>query len=256
LLWKFDANPKESVWEGNGQGDRANIISTPVVSDGRVYVVMGHDPEFGEADGRVWCIDPTKRGDVSPTLVFDKQGKPAPPGGTRSVASGQVSGHDGAWPSAAPRRTQAADPAAGDVVKANPNSAAIWEYTGHDANGDGEMAFEERMHRALGMVAIKNDILVVADLAGLVHCLDAKTGRPHWTHDMMATVWSSPLVVDGKVYLGDEDGDMAVFELSAKKNLLAENSMGDSVYSAAVVAGNTLFIATRTRLLAIAAEGQ
>jgi outer membrane protein assembly factor BamB len=233
LLWKFDANPKESVWEGNGQGDRTDIISTPVVSDGRVYVVMGHDPEFGEANGRLWCIDPSRRGDVSPTLVFDKQDKPVPP-----------------------RRIQAADTAAGDVVRPNPNSAAVWEYTGHDANGDGELAFEERMHRALGMVAVKDDILVVADLAGLVHCLDAKTGRLHWTHDMMATVWGSPLVVDGKVYLGDEDGDVAVFELSAKKKLLAENSMADAVYSAPVVAGNTLFISTRTRLFAIAAEGK
>jgi len=71
---------------------------------------------------------------------------------------------------------------------------------------------------------------------------------------MMATVWGSPLVVDGKVYLGDEDGDVAVFELSAKKKLLAENNMGDSVYSAPVAAGNTLFISTRTRLFAIAAK--
>ena len=142
------------------------------------------------------------------------------------------------------------------MVRPNPNSAAVWHYTGHDANGDGELAFEERMHRAWAWSPSRTDILVVADLAGLVHCLDAKTGRLHWTHDMMAAVWGSPLIVDGKIYLGDEDGDVAVFELSAKKKLLAENNMADSVYSAPVVAGNTLFISTRTRLFAIAAEGK
>ena len=38
----------------------------------------------------------------------------------------------------------------------------------------------------------------------------SKTGKPYWTHDMLAAVWGSPMVVDGKVYLGDEDGDIVV----------------------------------------------
>ena len=46
--------------------------------------------------------------------------------------------------------------------------------------------------------------------AAILHCLDAKTGQEYWTHDMLAAVWGSPLVVDGKVYLGDEDGDVVV----------------------------------------------
>jgi len=228
LLWKFDVNPKESVWEGDGRGDRASLVAAPVVWEGRVYVVTGHDPEFGEAPGRLWCIDPTRRGDVSPTLVFDRQGRPVPP-----------------------RRVQAADAEAGDVIRPNPNSAALWEYTGQDANGDGQRDFEEQMHRSLGMVAVGDGLAVVGDLAGLVHCLDARSGRLLWTYDMMAAVWGSPLVADGKIYLGDEDGDVAVFRLSTKHELLAENNMGDSVYSTPVAVGDTLYISTRTRLFAI-----
>ena len=212
LLWKFDGNPKESVWEGNGQGDRANIIvdagglGRPRVRrhGPRPRVRRGGRPSSGASTRRSAATSARRS-------VFDKQGR-----------AGPAATHAGRRPGRGRRgegRTR--------------TRAAIWEYTGHDANGDGEMAFEERMHRALGMVAVKDGLLVVADLAGLVHCLDAKTGRVHWTHDMMATVWGSPLVVDGKIYLGDEDGDVAVFELSAKMNLLAENNMGDSVYSAA-----------------------
>ena len=37
---------------------------------------------------------------------------------------------------------------------------------------------------------------IVADFSGLVHCLDAKTGKPHWTHDMLAASWGSPLIVE------------------------------------------------------------
>ncbi len=236
LLWKFDCNAKDSIWEGDGQGQRASIISTPVIHDGRVYIMTGHDPEFGEAPGRLWCIDPTRRGDVSPEIVVDRDGKPI------ATAYSQT------------RRTQAVDKEDGETLKKNPNSAAVWLYAGVDGDGDGELAFEEAMHRGLGTVAIKDGLLFVADLAGLFHCLDATTGKPHWTYDMLAAVWGSPLIVDGKVYLGDEDGDIVVFELSAKQNLLAENNVGDSVYSTPVVAGNVLYISTRSRLFAIAVQ--
>jgi outer membrane protein assembly factor BamB len=228
LLWKFDCNPKDSLWKAGGQGNRNHLIATPVVCDGLVYIATGQDPEYGEGPGDLWCIDPTKRGDVSPELVFDKQGNPVPP-----------------------RRTQALDKKAGEQLQPNPNSAAVWHYAGHDANGDGKLDFEETMHRTLSMAAVKDNLLVIADLAGLVHCLDAKTGKLHWTHDMLAGVWGSPLVVEGKIYLGDEDGDLAVFALSAQKKLLAENTMGSSVYSTPVVADNTLYISTREHLIAI-----
>ena len=57
------------------------------------------------------------------------------------------------------------------------------------------------MHRTIGMATIRDDLLVIADLAGLVHCLDARTGKVHWTYDMMAAVWGSPLIADGKIFL-------------------------------------------------------
>ena len=47
---------------------------------------------------------------------------------------------------------------------------------------------------------------------------------------MLAAVWGSPLVVDGKVYLGDEDGDVVVLQAGKEKKILAEN-MGSSVYA-------------------------
>lgn len=228
LLWKFDCNPKESQWEPGGQGDRNNIIATPVVCDGRVYLATGQDPEYGEGPGHLWCIDPTKRGDVSPEVVLDKQGNPVPP-----------------------RRVLAVDKEAGEVVKPNPNSAALWHYAENDANGDGRLDFEETMHRTLSMVAVKDNLLVIADLAGLVHCLDARTGKVHWTHDMLAAVWGSPLIVEGKIYLGDEDGDLVVFELSSKLKVLATNDMGSSVYSSPVVVDDVLYISTRSHLFAI-----
>ena len=238
LLWKFDCNPKQSKWILGGRGTRNNLIGTPVVYKNRVYIAVGQDPEHGEGEGHLWCIDPTKRGDVSPQLVFNSASpdKPIP--------------H---------KRIQACEPDKGDFVRDNPNSAAIWHYATFDQNGDGQIDFEETMHRSCGTVAIKDDLLFIADFSGLFHCLDANTGKVHWTYDMLAAAWGSPLIADGKVYIGDEDGDVAVFRLSADPDVampdgqpLAEINMGNSVYSTPVVAGGVLYISNKTHLFAIA----
>jgi outer membrane protein assembly factor BamB len=235
LLWKFDTNPKKAIWKPDGSGSRNNPVATPVVHGGRVYIAVGAEPDYCEGPGCLWCIDPTKRGDVSPEFVVDKQGKPI---------SDAVR---------ASRRIRAIDESAGETVRPNPNSAAVWRYTGSDANGNGKLDFEETMHRSISMAVIKDGLLVIADLQGVVHCLDAKTGKPHWTQDLMSQVWGSACVVDGKIYIGNGDGDVVVFELSTKANQLAKNAVGDPVYSTPVVADNVLYIATKTHLIAIGA---
>ena len=68
-VWTFDLNPKDSLWELGGRGTRNAIISTPVFVDGSVLLAVGQDPEHGEGIGHLWCIDPTRRGDVSPELA-------------------------------------------------------------------------------------------------------------------------------------------------------------------------------------------
>jgi outer membrane protein assembly factor BamB len=70
---------------------------------------------------------------------------------------------------------------------------------------------------------------------------------------MLAASWGSPLIADGKVYIGDEDGDISVFTLSREKNLLGEINMGNSVYSTPIIAGDTLYIANKSHLFAIRA---
>ncbi|RMG34527.1 MAG: serine/threonine protein kinase [Planctomycetota bacterium] len=233
LWWKFDCNPKTSKWILGGRGTRNNIIATPVIYDGMVYVAVGQDPEHGEGIGHLWCIDPTKSGDVSPELAVDANGKPIP--------------H---------RRIQAVDPEKGEKAIPNPNSAMIWHYSTYDINKDGKIDFEETMHRSCGTVAIKNDLLFISDFSGLFHCLNARTGVPYWTYDMFAAAWGSPLIVDNKVFIGDEDGDIAIFELSPKQKLIAEINMNNAVYTTPIYANGVLYIANKSTLFAIAPEGK
>ena len=69
---------------------------------------------------------------------------------------------------------------------------------------------------------------------------------------MMAPVWGSPLVADGKVYLGDQDGDVAVFKAGTEMKKISEIDMGNSVYSTPVPANGVLYIMTHSELYAIA----
>ena len=209
LLWKFDCNPKESKYVLGGRATRNHLIGTPVVYNGLVYVAVGEDPEHGEGVGHLWCIDPTKRGDVSPELVFHVDDLKTP---------------------ILHKRIQAAVPEEGDVVRPNPNSAAVWHYSEYDANGDGEIDFEETMHRTIGTVAIKDDLLFVADFSGLFHCLDARTGVPIDARHAGCLV-GSPLIVEDKVYIGDEDGDVTIVALSNELDIINELNMGNAVYS-------------------------
>ena len=142
----------------------------------------------------------------------------------------------------------------GQVARDNENSAVVWHYSEHDQDGDGDISFEETMHRSCGTVAIKDDVLYIADFSGLFHCLNAKTGEPYFTYDMFAAAWGSPLIVDGHVYIGDEDGDIAIFDFGPEnKEPIDELNMRNSVYSTPIVSNNTLYICNKTHLFAIAA---
>jgi outer membrane protein assembly factor BamB len=181
-LWEFDANPKDSVWPKT----RNELIATPVVYDGLVYIGNGQDPEHGEGPGHFYAIDPSKRGDITQT-------------------------------------------------------GRVWQF--------------DKIRRTISTAAIKDGIVYIADFSGFLHALDAKTGAVYWTHDMLAAVWASALVVDGKVYLGDEDGDVVVLAAGKEKKILAENTLGSSVYATAVPANGALFIMNRNQLWSLSEGG-
>ena len=122
----------------------------------------------------------------------------------------------------------------GDITK----TGALWHY--------------DKIRRSISTGALYNGILFYSDFSGFLHALDAKTGKPFWTHDMFAAIWGSPIVIDGKVYLGDEDGDVTIIAADKALKVVAENNMGSSVYSTPVPANGTLYVVNRNQLWALA----
>jgi outer membrane protein assembly factor BamB/protein-L-isoaspartate O-methyltransferase len=232
LIWKFDINPKTAKWDFTGRSNRNTIMATPVYYDGHVYVANGRYAEHGSGPGRLVCIDPTKTGDISSELAIDAAGQPVPE-----------------------NRIQAVDTGKGQRAVPNPNSGLVWEYTQSDRNGNGKIDFEEQFHRTYGNVAIKNDLPMAGDFSGLIHCLDAKTGKVYWTYDCRAAIYASPLIVEDKVYVADEDGMVRIFRLAREpQQPLAEIDMDTAIYAAPIFSNGTLYIASQHALFAIAGD--
>ncbi len=125
-----------------------------------------------------------------------------------------------------------------------PRDKALWTWDG--------------IHRSISTVSIDpaTDLLFVSDYSGYVYCLDANTGKVHWTHDMKAHIWGSTLVGDGKLYVGDEDGDLVILPATKsfdpkKDQPLFETMFPGPIYSTPVEANGVLYLATMTHLYAI-----
>jgi hypothetical protein len=70
---------------------------------------------------------------------------------------------------------------------------------------------------------------------------------------METALWGSPLLCDGKVFLGGEDGNVEILESSPVEKVLATHNMGGgaAVYCTPVFCNKTLYIMTRQKLFAI-----
>lgn len=121
----------------------------------------------------------------------------------------------------------------GDITK----TGTVWTY--------------DKIHRSISTVAIGNGLVFAPDFSGFVHCLDAETGKPYWVYDTKSHIWGSPLVADGKVYIGTEDGDFAI--LAADKTLKEINKvdMRAPVYSSPIVANGVMYVMTPTHMFAV-----
>lgn len=215
LIWKFDCNPKDSKYELSAKGTRNDFIATPVIYKNRVYIGVGQDPEHKFGVGHFWCIDMTRKGDVSPELVTDDKFPP--------------------------------------TTKKNPNSAEVWHYGGVITDPAVQKKLRRNYYfgRTMSTCAIHEDILYISELSGLLHCLDANTGKPHWEFDTRSEIWSSPYYADGKVYLGTDDSAVYVFQHGAKLKKLAENEMDGRVRATPIAANGVLYVMTENKLYAI-----
>ena len=231
----------ELVWEDNSVEDRIlhGQWSTPAVGmiAGVLQVVSAQGDGWvrgyeAESGNKLWEFDSNPEDSVWPRTRNELIATPVIFEDRVYIANGQDPEHgEGVGHLYAIDATLR-----GDITQ----TGAVWHF--------------EQIRRSISTVAIADGLLYIADFSGYFHCLDAETGELYWTHDVFAAVWASPLVADGKVYLGDEDGDVVIMAHSKEPQLLAEMNMRGAVYGTVVPAHGTLFLNNRSKLFAIETE--
>ena len=123
-----------------------------------------------------------------------------------------------------------------------------------DITATGKVWTYDKVGRSMSTVSVADGLVYVADMAGMVHCVDAETGRACWVHDAGAEIWGATLVADGKVYVGTRKGTLLTLRHGRKPRLLATVSVGSAVCTAPVAANGALFVASHHHLFAVARE--
>jgi len=185
-IWKRDCCPADyrmrdgkpipySNWRKRTPDGPSEIISTPAIHNGRVYVAIGQSPVHGPGQGVLSCVD---------------------------GATGEF----------------------------------VWQ------NRD--------VGRTLSEAAIHDGLVYLPDYAGMLHCIDAETGKTVWQHEV-GRLWSaSAAVADGRVFLGTERMAFWTLRAGREKEVLGKGRVLAMPITMTVV-GDTLFLPTQRRLLAI-----
>lgn len=227
------------VWQDNSPGDRIlhGQWSSPALGEingvMQVFLPGGDGWLYGFkalTGEKLWKFDLNPKDAVWPKTRNDAIATPVFHDGRIYLATGQ-------------------DPESGEGVG---HMYCIDPARSGDITETGQLWHYDKIRRSLSTAAIAEGLVYISDFSGFVHCVDAGTGKPFWTLDVLAAVWGSPLVADEKVYLGDEDGDVIVLQTGRELKKIAEMNMGSSVYSTPVPANGVLFIMTRSELYAIA----
>jgi outer membrane protein assembly factor BamB len=206
LLWKFDCNPKGSKYLLGPRATRSDFVSTPVVWRNKLYIGVGQDPEHKKGVGHLWCIDLTKE-----PKNKDKDLTPV---------------------------NNNFDPKA----EVNKDSGLVWHYGGRAPAGVNRNYL---FGRTMSTCAVHDELCYAADYDGYIYCLDAETGERYWEDTLGADTWSSPYWVDGKIYIGTENGTMRIYEHGKTKKLVNKvNMKADAIRATPVAINGVLYVIT------------
>ena len=239
-FWCLNARSGSPEWsfKVNARGHK-NLWSSPALHDGRIY--------FGAYDGNVYCLDAETGREVwrfigadwvgsSPALApdlgllfigleFAAEGKRG------SIAALRLENGEKLWEHMTKRYTHASPAywAERRLVACGSNDNEMFLF---DAQcGDVRWRFETRgsIRHAPAFDTVRAQ-LVTGCADGWIYVIDIETGREIWSVQTGNTIYTVPLVVDDKAYIGSTDKYLYVLDLErrvvAKKIFAASKIFG------------------------------
>ena len=102
-------------------------------------------------------------------------------------------------------------------------------------------------------------LYMVNDMASIVTCFDARSGRALWQGRLGVAqregFSASPVVVDGKLFFSNDDGDTFVLKAGPAFELLRTNQIGEATLASPALVDGRWYIRTDRNLIAVGAAG-
>lgn len=262
-----DAATGELVWSINTGKD---LDSSPCVVGDRLYVT-------GES-GYAWCIEPrtgkviwkTHIGGTGPGTLLGSNGSETSP----AVVDGALyaATYDGVllcldtatgrirWKANTGDDTDVSPVVSGGRLVIAPEEAApfvlcfdlegrlLWKFD--EAKGEADSAppppaSKERTNGSgtyggqgyWSTPAVVDGKVYAASQTGRVHRLSLETGAPDWSVKMGASIWSSPCVVDGRVVFGSSKGTLNMLDAATGAEVWSHPLSGGCISTPCIVGG-------------------
>ena len=96
-----------------------------------------------------------------------------------------------------------------------------------------------------------DSLLFMANDAGVVTAVDAKTGERVWQHRTPGVFSASPIAAEGRIYFVSESGETIVMRAARTPEVLAQNDLAVRLVASPAVSGGKIFFRSDNQLIAV-----
>lgn len=98
---------------------------------------------------------------------------------------------------------------------------------------------------------VDGELLYMVSDGGIASCLDAATGKVHWSERLDGEFSASPVLAGGHVYFCNQSGKTFVLAASKTFSLVAENRLDSGFMASPAAVGDSLYLRTKTHLYSL-----
>lgn len=98
-----------------------------------------------------------------------------------------------------------------------------------------------------------DDYLFSTMTSGIVHCIEAATSNILWTEDL-GKQYSSPVLVNGLVYMPNDNGVITIIKPGTKFEFLSKNSIGEKMFASPAISNGKIYLRGVNHLFCISSK--
>jgi outer membrane protein assembly factor BamB len=149
-------------------------------------------------------------------------------------------------------RTVSSPVVVGNIVFGSTGSGNGGNYVAAIDTTDASIAYKvDRQAPYVPTPVALGDLLFLWWDKGMVTCIDAASGKRHWSKRVGGNYSGSPICAGGKVYCISDDGQVVVLAASKEYQLLGKTSLGEDSRSTPAVSDGKMYLRTYSKLFSI-----